>query len=143
MAVEILAGICFSIWILFAYAGYKILHKPKKETEFFNSIKLEREIHDLNEMINRIEQLDSMIIDLGLCKPAEALRSFRMEWQGAAGVQHGLDFMADGRSDSSTHLMELAQAERAELNTQVALRIADIYAKACALSAYDEMDKAA
>ena len=143
MGANILAALCIGVWFLIAYAGYKIMHRPKKEEQFFDSIKLHSEIHALNEMINRIEQLDSMIIDLNLCKPSEVLRNFRMEWQGAAGVNHGFDFLVDGQSDSSAHLMELAIAEREELNTQVALRIADIYNKACALSFYDEIEKSA
>ena len=143
MSANILAFMCIGVWILIAYIGYKLTHRPEKEEQFFDSMRLQREIHQLNEMVNRIEELDSMIIDLNLCKPSEVLRNFRMEWQGAAGVNHGFDFLADGQSDSSAHLMELAIAEREELNTQVALRIADIYSKACALSFYDEIEKSA
>ncbi len=143
MSANILAFMCIGVWILIAYIGYKLTHRPEQEEQFFDSMRLQREIHQLNEMVNRIEELDSMIIDLNLCKPSEVLRNFRMEWQGAAGVNHGFDFLADGQSDSSAHLMELAIAEREELNTQVALRIADIYSKACALSFYDEIEKSA
>lgn len=143
MGANILSTLCIGVWIFVAYIGYKILHRPKKEEQFFDSMRLQNEIHHLNEMVNRIAELDSMIIDLNLCKPSEVLRNFRMEWQGTAGVNHGFDFLADGQSDSSAHLMELAIAEREELNTQVALRIADIYSKACALSFYDEIEKSA
>ena len=143
MGANILATLCLGIWIFVAYIGYKICHRQKRDEQFFDSLKLQREIHALNEMVNRIEELDSMIIDLNLCKPSEVLRNFRMEWQGTAGINHGFDFLADGQSDSSAHLMELAIAEREELNTQVALRIADIYSKACALSFYDEIEKSA
>lgn len=143
MGANILATLCIGVWLFVAYIGYKICHRPKKEEQLFDSLKLQSEIHALNEMVNRIEQLDSMIIDLNLCRPSEVLRNFRMEWQGTAGVNHGFDFLADGQSDSSAHLMELAIAERHELNTQVALRIADIYNKACALSFYDEVEKSA
>lgn len=143
MGANILAGMCIGIWIIVIYIGYKLTHRPEQEVQFFNAKELCDEIHALNEMVNRIEELDDMVIDLGLCKPAEVLRSFRMEWQGTAGVNHRFDFLADGQSDSSAHLMELATTERAELNTQVALRIADIYAKACALSAYEEIGRSA
>lgn len=141
MAVDILTALCFMIWIAFAYIGYRILHRPKQEVSFFDSKDLQDEIHALNEMMNRISELDNMIIDLRLCRPSEALRAFRMEWQGAAGINHGLDFMADGQSDSSTHLMELAISERNKLNTQIAQRIVDIYNKACALQFYDDIEK--
>lgn len=141
MAEDILAAVCIGIWFVIGYFGYKVTHRPEPEVSIFDSTDLQREINSLNEMVNRVAELDNMIIDLGLCKPSEVLRAFRMEWQGSAGINHSFDFMADGQSDSSAHLLELAIAERAELNTQVAQRIADIYAKACALSFQEEIDR--
>lgn len=134
-----LALVCIGIWIIFGYLGYRMIHRSEPDVPIFDSTDLQREINSLNEMVNRVAELDNMIIDLGLCKPSEALRAFRMEWQGAAGINHSFDFLADGQSDSSAHILELAIAERAELNAQVAQRIADIYSKACALSFQDEI----
>lgn len=141
MGENLLAAICIGIWIVFGYIGYRILHRPEPDVSIFDSTDLQKEINALNEMVNKVAALDNMIIDLGLCKPSEVLRAFRMEWQGTAGINHSFDFWADGQSDSSAHLMELAIAERAELNAQVAQRIADIYAKACALSFQTEIDR--
>lgn len=144
MAASFLSFLCICAWILIGYAAYRILHKDDtQEVQFFDSKELQDEIHALDAIIKRIEELDDMIIELRLCDPTKAMRAFHIAWQGTAGKQHGFDFMADGQSASSEHLMELAIAEREELNTQAARRIADIYSKACALSFYDEIEKTA
>lgn len=136
-----LAIVCLMIWAVVIYAGYKITHKEEPEEQnFFDSIELQNEVHTLNERMNRLSELDNMIIELRLCKPSEALRAFRMEWQGTAGVNHGIDFMADGESESSSYLLDLAIAERNELNTEIGQRIADIYRRACYLQLYDDAE---
>lgn len=144
MAAKVLAMLCIGIWILIGYAAYRLLHKEEnQEVQFFDSKELQDEIHALDAMISRIAELDDMIIELRLCDPTRAMRAFRIEWQGTSGKNHGFDFLADGRSASSEHLLELAIAEREQLNTQAAIRIADIYSRACALSFYDEIEKTA
>ena len=129
---DMLAAVCIAIWIVAAYIIYRIMHKEPEEDEIslYDSKQLQDEVHALNEKMNRLAELDNMIIDLRLCKPAEVMRNFRMEWEGS-GRNHALDFMADGQSASSEHLMQLAIEERAQINEEITERIFDLYARAC------------
>ena len=138
---NLLAAICIMIWIAVAYVVYKVMHKEEPEQiDFFDSRDLQEEVHTLNEKMNRLAELDNMIIELNLCKPSEALRAFRMEWQSTAGSDHRIDIMADGESDSSEFLRELAIAERNQLNAEIGQRIVHIYNKACYLQIAEDID---
>lgn len=99
----------------------------------FDSADIAKEVECIAKKMRELEQLDEMIIDLRLCKPAEVQRAFRMEWMGAAGKNHSFDFMADGENASTEYLLELAIAQREELNADIKARIFDLYAKACEL----------
>jgi hypothetical protein len=79
-----------------------------------------------------------MLQDIQLCRPSEALRAFRMEWQGVA-KNHSVEFMADGQSDTSALMMELAEAEREQLNDEIGQRIASLYFKACKLQLIEDL----
>ena len=125
--------------VIIIYLIAKKRTKKEEEVDFFDSLRLQREVQELASRMNDLEALDNMIIDLRLCKPAEVLRAFRMEWQGAGGQEHKFDFLADGQNASGEYLMELAIQERDELNTEIAQRIYDLYTRASRLSFYDEM----
>lgn len=105
----------------------------EQEEYGFDSADLAKEVEAIAKKMRELEQLDEMIIDLRLCKPAEVQRAFRMEWMGAAGKNHSFDFMADGENASTEYLLELATAQREELNADIKARIFDLYAKACEL----------
>lgn len=105
----------------------------EQEEYGFDSANLAKEVEAIAKKMRELEQLDEMIIDLRLCKPAEVQRAFRMEWMGAAGKNHSFDFMADGENASTEYLLELAIAQREELNADIKARIFDLYAKACEL----------
>jgi hypothetical protein len=138
---NLLAALCLIVLIAVIYWGYCITHKDEpEEIDFFDSRDLQEEVHVLNEKMNRLAELDNMLIELNLCKPSEALRAFRMEWQGVAGKSHGIDFMADGESDSSQHRVELAITERNELNAEIGQRILHLYRKACYLQITEDID---
>ena len=92
-----------------------------------DSAMLEKEISDLYSAMSRLKQLDDMIIDIRLCKPAESQRAFKMEWMSTAGQSHALEFMADGDNISTECLLELAVAEREEVNADIQQRIFDLY----------------
>lgn len=136
-AMDTLAAICLAIDAAIAYFVYTRFFRKSddpEEIDFFDSLRLQREVQELAAKMSQLEALDNMIIDLRLCKPAEVLRAFRMEWQGAGGTSHAFDFMADGQSASSEYLMELAIEERSELNAEIAERIFDLYTRASKLS---------
>ena len=103
----------------------------EQELSLFDSAKLDREVQALHSDMMRLRQLDDMIIDLRLCKPAEAQKAFRMEWMSTAGQNHALEFMADGNNPSTAYLLELAVSEREEVNADVIRRIVDLYQRAC------------
>lgn len=138
----ILVLICLAIDIAIGRFIYKMLN-PKseedQESKTVDSIRMQKEVHELNEKMHELEALDNMMIDLRLCKPAEVMRAFRMEWQGTDGIDRKFDFLADGQSASSTHLLELAAAEREQLNAEIMQRIFDLYAIATHLT-YDEYE---
>ena len=130
---------CIAIDFSIAYFIYtRFFREEPEQIDFYDSLRLQREVHELAAKMEQLEALDNMIIDLRLCKPAEVMRAFRMEWQGTDGTNHAFDFMADGQSASSEHLMELAMQERSELNEEIAQRIYDLYMRASRLSACDE-----
>lgn len=129
--------ICLIIYaVIFAafMAAKKKASVEEEEPETgFDSADLAKEVEAIAKKMRELEQLDEMIIDLRLCKPAEVQRAFRMEWMGAAGKNHSFDFMADGENASTEYLLELAIAQREELNADIKARIFDLYAKACEL----------
>lgn len=122
------------IFAAFMAAKRKAIAEDEEEIEpGFDSADLAKEVEAIAKKMRELEQLDEMIIDLRLCKPAEVQRAFRMEWMGAAGKSHSFDFMADGENASTEYLLELAIAQREELNADIKARIFDLYAKACEL----------
>lgn len=128
-AILLVAGyIALAVWL-----RNKQQSKGDEESAMFDSALLAKEVEALSRKMQKLQQLDEMIIDLRLCKPAEVQRAFRMEWMGAAGKNHSFDFMADGSNLSTQHLLELAIAQREELNADIKARIFDLYAKACEL----------
>lgn len=123
--IAVLALIAVIIWI-----DYRKRH-PKQEPEqvFFDSAKLQSEIAALYHASQELETLDSMIIDLRLCKPDELHRAFRVEWQGST-KSHSFDFMSTGANSNTAHMIALAEDQREQLNTDIQSRIADLYSRA-------------
>lgn len=138
-AKTILVLICLAIDFAIGRFIYKMLI-PKsdeyQEVTPVDSTRMQKEVHELNEKMHELEALENMIIDLRLCKPTEVIRAFRMEWQGTDGIDRKFDFLADGQSASSTHLLELAAAEREQLNSEIMQRIYDLYSIATHLTYY-------
>lgn len=115
------------------YRLYLIFGKQEEEPEQHDLIDcrdLQQDVEELNTMMQRLAELDSAIIELRLCKPAEQMRSFRVEWQSVSGTAHTVDFMADGESESHESFRMWAVNERIKLNQEIAQRIYDLYAKA-------------
>ncbi len=139
MAEYLLSGLCIAFWVAIIYAGYKLTHQDEDEDlDFFNSKELADDVEALHERMKRLQELDNMLQDIQLCRPSEALRAFRMEWQGVA-KNHSVEFMADGQSDTSALMMELAEAEREQLNDEIGQRIASLYFKACKLQLIEDL----
>ena len=102
--------------------------------EFFDTADLQKEIELLHEAAKRLDDLDTLIIDLRLCRPSEVVRAFRMEWQSVSGKEHAFDFLADGENASTDYLLAMAEQERDELNAEIAERIFDLYQMAVLLT---------
>lgn len=140
-AKTILVLICLAIDFAIGRFIYKMLNPKSEEDQEIipvDSIRMQKEVHELNDKMHELEALENMMIDLRLCKPAEVIRAFRMEWQGTDGIDRKFDFFADGQNESSTHLLELAAAEREHLNSEIMQRICDLYANATHLTYYDD-----
>lgn len=137
-AVLLIAGIIAVVLFARKLNEWQAEQEQEQELSLFDSVKLEREVQALHSDMTRLKQLDDMIIDLRLCKPATAQKAFRMEWMSTAGQNHALDFFADGDNPSTEYLLELAISEREEVNADVLRRIVDLYQRACILdySAY-------
>lgn len=131
--IAVLALIAVIIWI-----DYRKRH-PKQEPEqvFFDSAKLQSEIAALYHASQELETLDSMIIDLRLCKPEELHRAFRVQWQGST-KEHSFDFMSTGANTNTAHMIALAEDEREQLNADIQSRIADLYSRAQEMDFYSQ-----
>lgn len=140
MAVWALTIICILLCVSMFGAGWKLMMKEEEEEQidFFNSRELADDVEALHERMKRLQELDNMLQDIQLCRPSEALRAFRMEWQGVA-KNHSVEFMADGQSDTSALMMELAESEREQLNDEIGQRIASLYFKACKLQLIEDL----
>lgn len=108
--------ICYLIAMLLIW---KMEHRPDPdepdEPETWDAMELKQAAERLNTELRHLEELDRMLLDLRLC-PEDYQRVFRMEWQGAAGGNHAIDFMTDGQDLSAEYLIELAEAERSQVN---------------------------
>ena len=111
--------------------------KREGEQAFFDSARLQSEIAALYHASQELETLDSMIIDLRLCKPNELHKAFRIEWQGSTKA-HSLDFMSTGANRNTRHMIALAEDQREQLNEEIQCRIAALYARAQEMELYSE-----
>lgn len=129
---QVIAVILILIICGLIYWLYTIFAKQDEETEIplLDCRALQQDVAELHKMMQRLEELDSAIVELRLCKPAENMRSFRVEWQSISGAAHMVDFTADGESESHESFMEWAVNERVRLNAEIAQRIYDLYSKA-------------
>jgi hypothetical protein len=84
--------------------------------------------------------IDSMLIDLRLCRPAELHRNFRVQWSSTTG-DHALDLMSDGANQTTQNLLAVAADRREALNQEIQQRIIDLYEKAQSLDFYTEYNK--
>lgn len=124
-----------------AFAIYLYRKKRQEDQEEFyevNAVQLREEIAALSRCMKELESLDSLLIDVRLCKPEEAQRVFRMEWQSVSGTNHSFDFFLDGQNQSSAYMMELAEAEREALNQEILRRVFDLYRTAVLLTGEGE-----
>lgn len=134
-----LAAIVISLYLLFAVYVYRIFRKRPAQDDTsapdYDAAQVEDEVTCLYEDMRKLRELDELMIDLRLCSPDEMQRSFRMEWQSVGGQNHRFDFWADGASQSTEHLMRLAQTEREALNETITRRISGLYFRANSLDA--------
>lgn len=120
----IVAVLIYRLYSIFAYRN------EEPENEPIDCGALQKDVAELHSMMQRLAELDSAILELKLCRPAEQMRSFRVEWQSVSGTDHVVDFMADGESESSESFKLWAVNERIRLNAEISQRIYDLYAKA-------------
>lgn len=128
--VMILILVIVIIWI-----DYRKRHRQDTEQAFFDSARLQKEIAALYHASQELETLDSMIIDLRLCRPDELHRAFRIEWQGST-KSHSFDFMSTGANSNTAHMIELAEDQREQLNADIQCRIIDLYTRAQEMEFY-------
>ena len=128
IALILIVLILFLIYRLYLKFG-KIEEEPEQH-DLIDCRDLQPNVEELHKMMQRLAELDDIIIELRLCKPAENMRSFRVEWQSISGTSHAVDFMADGESESHESFRMWAVNERIKLNQTIAQRIHDLYAKA-------------
>ena len=130
--IAVLALIALCVWI-----DYRKRHRQEPEQPFFDSARLQSEIAALYHASQELETLDSMIIDLRLCKPDELHRAFRIQWQGST-KEHSFDFMSTGANSNTAHMIELAEDQREQLNADIQSRIIDLYARAQEMEFYTQ-----
>ena len=128
-------SIALILLVLIGYLIYRLYLKfgrseEEPEHDLIDCRDLQQDVEELHNMMKRLAELDSAIIELRLCRPAEQMRSFRVEWQSVSGANHAVDFMADGESESSESFKLWAVNERIRLNEEISQRIYDLYCKA-------------
>lgn len=99
----------------------------EEEPQYFDTSGLKAEVEALARAMQELEALDSLLIDLRMCKPEEAMRAFRMQWQSVSGKNFAFDFFADGRNATTQHMLGLVQDERDALNQEIIQRVYDLY----------------
>lgn len=115
------------IWLL-VIIRYKEQGEAEQETTGgFDGELLRKDIAKLYELSQEMQQVDEMLIDLRVCKPAEAEKYFRVDWMSTAGENRTLDFIADGENLTTEKLTEIAMERRDELNQEIADAICDLY----------------
>lgn len=115
------------IWLL-VIIRYKEKGEDEQETTGgFDGELLRNDIAKLYDLSQEMEQVDEMLIDLKVCRPAEAEKYFRVDWMSTAGENRTLDFIADGENLTTEKLTEIAMERRDELNQKIADAICDLY----------------
>lgn len=115
------------IWLL-VIIRYKEKGEAEQETTGgFDGELLRKDIAKLYDLSQEMEQVDEMLIDLRVCRPAEAEKYFRVDWMSTAGENRTLDFIADGENLTTEKLTEIAMERRDELNQEIADAICDLY----------------
>lgn len=115
------------IWLL-VIIRYKEKGEAEQETTGgFDGELLRKDIAKLYDLSQEMQQVDEMLIDLRVCKPAEAEKYFRVDWMSASGENRALDFIADGENLTTEKLTEIAMERRDELNQAIADAICDLY----------------
>ena len=116
-------------------AAQRRAEQEEQETRLFDSAKLQNEIFALYRDSQELERLDSMIVDIRLCKPDELHKAFRIQWEGSTGTK-SIDFMTTGDNSNTAHMIQLAEDQRAQLNADIQARIFDLYARAQEMTIY-------
>lgn len=136
-----IGAIAVCLYLLFAVWAYRTITRRADDDEepeelpTYDTAQMEGEVNALYDEMRKLRELDEMMIDLRLCSPDEMQRGFRIEWQSVGGQNHRFDFLADGASESTEHLMQLAQAERDAVNDAITRRINVLYYRASSLDA--------
>lgn len=119
--------IILMIWLL-VIIRYKEKGEAEQEiTGGFDGELLRKDIAKLYDLSQEMQQVDEMLIDLRVCRPAEAEKYFRVDWMSASGENRALDFIADGENLTTEKLTEIAMERRDELNQAIADAICDLY----------------
>lgn len=103
------------------------LEQEEEEAEEFDAELIRPDIVKLYGLSQEMKQVDEMLIDLNVCRPAEVEKYFRIDWMSAGGENHTLDFLADGENLTTEKLTEIAQERREMLNQEIADMICAIY----------------
>lgn len=115
------------IWVLAIIRKKENEEVEQETTGGFDGELLRQEIARLYDLSQEMQQVDEMLIDLKVCRPAEAEKYFRVDWMSASGENRALDFIADGENLTTEKLTEIAMERRDELNQEIADAICDLY----------------
>lgn len=115
------------IWVLAIIRKKENEEIEQETTGGFDGELLRHEIARLYDLSQEMQQVDEMLIDLKVCRPAEAEKYFRVDWMSTAGENRTLDFIADGENLTTEKLTEIAMERRDELNQEIADAICDLY----------------
>ena len=115
------------IWLLAIIRKKEAEEVEEETTGGFDGELLRQEIARLYDLSQEMQQVDEMLIDLKVCRPAEMEKFFRIDWMSTACENRSLDFIADGENSTTERLTEIAMERRDELNQEIADAICDLY----------------
>lgn len=119
--------IILMIWLLVIIKAKEKEEVEQESTGGFDGELLRQEIARLYDLSQEMQQVDEMLIDLKVCRPAEAEKFFRVDWLSSSGENRAIDFLADGENITTEKLTEIAIERRDELNQKIADAICDLY----------------
>lgn len=118
------------VWFLYSAAKWAIAEyrdtpeqeQQEEEAEKAEIYLLKEKIKAMYRTVEQIEKVENLMTDIETCEPNTLIRNFQLNWNG----KQKYDFFADGDSDTTDRLHDLAETEYERLCSSLLEQIADL-----------------